>query len=68
MENKEIRKQILNKIIAYEKIIICRHVRPDGDCMGSTIGLREILRISFPDKKIYSIGYQTAEYLSFLSL
>ncbi len=68
MENKEIRKQILNKIIAYEKIIICRHVRPDGDCMGSTIGLREILRISFPDKNIYSIGYQTAEYLSFLSL
>ncbi len=68
MENKEIREQILNKIIAYEKIIICRHVRPDGDCMGSTIGLREMLRISFPNKKIYSIGYQTTEYLNFLSL
>ncbi|MFA6611482.1 MAG: bifunctional oligoribonuclease/PAP phosphatase NrnA [Bacilli bacterium] len=66
MENKEIRKQILEKIIAYDKIIICRHVRPDGDCMGSTLGLREILRESFPTKKIYSIGYQTADYLKFL--
>lgn len=68
MENKEIRKQILEKIIAFDKIIICRHVRPDGDCMGSTLGLREILRESFPEKKIYSIGYQTAEYLKFLPI
>ncbi|HKM29773.1 MAG TPA: bifunctional oligoribonuclease/PAP phosphatase NrnA [Bacilli bacterium] len=66
MENKEIRKEILAKIIAYDKIIICRHVRPDGDCLGSTIGLREILRESFPRKKIYSIGDQKADYLSFL--
>lgn len=66
MNNLEIKKQILEKIKEYSKIIICRHIRPDGDCMGSTIGLREILRASFPDKKIYSIGNQKAEYLKFL--
>ncbi len=66
MEKKEIKKQIINKIVEYDKIIICRHVRPDGDCMGSTLGLRAILRESFPNKKVYSIGYQTAEYLKFL--
>lgn len=68
MEKKEIKKQIINKIVEYDKIIICRHVRPDGDCMGSTLGLRAILRESFPNKKIYSIGYQTTEYLNFLPL
>lgn len=61
-----IKKQILDKIKAYDTIIIHRHVRPDGDCMGSVFGLRDILRTSFPEKRIFSVGDDQAEYLAFL--
>lgn len=40
----------------YEKIIIHRHVRPDLDAYGSQCGLGEILKFSFPEKKIYMVG------------
>ncbi len=61
-----IKQEILNKIKAYDTIIIHRHIRPDGDCMGSTLGLRSILRNSFPNKRILSAGYDTVKYLDFL--
>ncbi|MEC1374026.1 bifunctional oligoribonuclease/PAP phosphatase NrnA [Heyndrickxia oleronia] len=48
--------QILKTIKQYETIIVHRHVRPDPDAYGSQGGLVEILRTSFPDKKIYAVG------------
>jgi phosphoesterase RecJ-like protein len=60
------KQQILDAIKQFETIIIVRHIRPDGDCMGSTLGLREILRASFPTKRVFSIGQDKSEYLSFL--
>ena len=66
LEHLEIKKSILEKIKAYESIIIVRHVKPDGDCMGSTLGLRELLRASFPEKKVLSIGGSGADYLDFI--
>lgn len=65
-EYLKIKKVILEKIKKYNTIIIHRHIRPDGDCIGSALGLRNILRMSFPDKKIYSAGYDTVKYLDFL--
>jgi len=44
------------KVIAFEKIIILRHLRPDFDALGSQIGLKEVLKTNFPDKKIYVTG------------
>lgn len=35
----------------YDTIIIHRHLNPDGDAMGSQIGLKRVLQINFPDKK-----------------
>ena len=35
---------ILEKIKEYNKIIIFRHKRPDGDAVGSTMGLCTVLR------------------------
>ena len=61
-----ITKQIINKIEEYNKIIIVRHRRPDGDCLGASLGLRAILRESFPEKEIVSIGKDTSDYLKFL--
>lgn len=60
------KKDILEKIEAYETIIIVRHVQPDGDCIGSSLGLRDILRESYPNKKIYSFGKSEASYLEFV--
>lgn len=49
-------KSIFKKIKEYDTIIIHGHVRPDGDCWGSQIGLRDMLRASFPNKEIYAVG------------
>lgn len=48
---------ILQKIKAYDEIIIHRHQNPDPDALGSQLGLREILRTNFPDKQIYAVGF-----------
>lgn len=62
----DIKKQIYDKIIEYNTIIITRHIRPDGDCIGSSLGLRDIIRCSFPDKHVYSVGRTAGKYLDFL--
>lgn len=40
----------------YDVIVIHRHSNPDGDAMGSQIGLKRVLQVNFPDKKIYAVG------------
>ena len=44
----EIKKQILEKIKQYNKIVILRHVSPDPDAIGSQTGLGEIIRSTYP--------------------
>jgi len=56
---------ILDKILAYKKIIIHMHMRPDGDCYGAGFGLKQILKESFPEKDIYIVG-ETADYVKFI--
>ncbi len=56
---------ILKEVQAYNTIIIHRHSRPDGDAMGSQIGMKHILKENFPEKKIYMVGDE-AGYLSFM--
>ncbi|MEE0967846.1 MAG: bifunctional oligoribonuclease/PAP phosphatase NrnA, partial [Clostridia bacterium] len=46
--NEQIKLDILNKIKEYDRIVISRHIRPDGDAVGSTNGLYTILRDTFP--------------------
>lgn len=59
-------KIILDKIKAYDKILLFRHFRPDGDAIGSTKGLAGILRLTFPEKKIYLQNDDFSDYLAFL--
>ena len=40
----------------HDVIIIHRHSNPDGDAMGSQLGLKHVLQTNFPDKKIYAVG------------
>lgn len=39
-----------------ESIVIFGHTSPDGDCYGSTEGLKYALKEFYPDKKIYVSG------------
>lgn len=64
--NREIMQKILDKIKEYNRIIIFRHFRPDGDAMGSTMGLCEILRATYPEKEIYLQNDDFSDYLSFM--
>lgn len=64
--SENIKRVILDKIKEYKKIIIMRHIRPDGDAVGSTMGLKEILKASFPDKEILLINEDYSDYLSFM--
>jgi phosphoesterase RecJ-like protein len=50
------KQKILDEIKKYETIIIHRHVRPDPDAYGSQGGLAEILKASFPEKSIFTVG------------
>ncbi|MGI6714064.1 MAG: DHH family phosphoesterase [Bacilli bacterium] len=51
-----IQKAIYQKIKKASVITIFGHVRPDGDCYGSQIGLRDAIRATFPQKKVYAVG------------
>lgn len=64
--NEEIKKKILDKIESYNTIIVSRHIRPDGDAIGSTKGLVKILRDTYPDKKVYLVNEDYSSYLAFL--
>ncbi len=57
--------QILEAIKSYNTIIIHRHSRPDGDAMGSQIGLAQLIKDNFDGKKVYMVG-DTSSYLSFM--
>ncbi len=49
-------KEFLKKIKEYGTIIIHRHGRPDGDALGSQIGLKEAILATYPYKKVYAVG------------
>lgn len=54
--------EILEKIKQYNKIIIHRHIRPDGDCIGSQSGLKLAIKLNYPEKEVYAVGDIIPEY------
>ena len=64
--NLAVKQQILEKIKEYNRIFIFRHIRNDGDCVGSTKGLKRIIQLTWPEKEVYLIDEDTSEYLEFL--
>lgn len=55
-------KQIYKTIKKYNKIIIARHIGADPDALGSTLGLKEAILHTFPDKEVYVVGAPAARH------
>ena len=53
---------IFDAIKSSDRIIIHRHTNPDGDALGSQIGLAELIRTNFPEKTVYTVGDATTRY------
>lgn len=66
MLKKEKMLPILEKIRAYDRIMIFRHTIPDGDCVGASKGLKRMLQLSYPEKQVLIVDDAQAEYLSIL--
>ena len=64
--NTEIKRAIFDKIKEYNKIMIFRHIRKDGDCTGASKGLKEIIKFTYPEKEVYIIDSQHSDFLEFL--
>lgn len=55
-------KEIYKLIKKYDSIAIARHVGADIDALGSQLGLKEIIKESFPEKKVYAIGSYSSRF------
>ena len=54
--DRAVREQIFQCIADAQTVVLCRHVRPDGDAVGSTKGFAALLRAGFPDKRVLVIN------------
>lgn len=55
-------KEIFDVIKSYNNIVIARHVGVDPDAMASQVALKESIKLSFPEKKVYAIGNGTVKF------
>ncbi len=55
-------KKIFNEIKKYDKIVLARHIGPDPDALGSTLGLKEIIKSTFPKKQVYVVGNPASKF------
>ncbi|MBP5756454.1 MAG: bifunctional oligoribonuclease/PAP phosphatase NrnA [Spirochaetales bacterium] len=62
----KLKEAILEKIKSYDRIIIARHIRPDGDAIGSAHGLARIIKLSFPEKEVIVSDQDSSDFLAFL--
>ena len=55
-------ESIISLIEQYDTIIIHRHTKPDGDAIGSQVGLANLIRDNYPEKKVYIVGDEAGRY------
>ena len=55
-------QELLNEIKNHQTIIIHRHKNPDGDALGSQLGLKAILQENYPEKTVYIVGDSAGHY------
>lgn len=55
-------ERVLQEIEKYSTIVIHRHSCPDGDALGSQIGLKRLIEDNYPEKKAYIVGDEAKRY------
>ena len=58
-------EQICQELRSFDTIIIHRHSKPDGDALGSQIGLKHLLLENFPGKQVFAVGDE-ARFFGFM--
>ena len=55
-------EKVLEAVKQHDTVIIHRHARPDGDALGSQLGLAALIRENFPEKTVYTVGDGAGRY------
>ncbi len=67
LKGHEMFEKILSLIEKYDRIIIHRHKNPDGDALGSQLGLLHAIKDTYPHKEVYAVGDLTPRYAFMLT-
>jgi phosphoesterase RecJ-like protein len=60
-------EEIFESIKEYKKVIIFPHARPDGDCIGTSFGLKDIISTTWPEKEVRVAG-ETSVFTQFIDV
>lgn len=55
-------KEIYELIKKYDTIVLARHIGADIDALGSQLGLKEVIKETFPEKKVYAVGAYSSRF------
>ncbi len=55
-------EKVREYIEKFDTIIIHRHKNPDGDAIGSQVGLLHIIKENYPEKTVYAVGDKPGRY------
>ena len=55
-------EEIVRAIEAHDTIILHRHTTPDGDALGSQIGLKHLILENYPGKTVFTVGDAAMRY------
>lgn len=59
---RELYRKIFKIIKDYDEIVLARHIGPDPDAIASQIALRDSIKLTFPQKKVYAIGAGVSKF------
>ncbi len=58
---------IFAKVKDFKKIIIFPHARPDGDCIGTSFGLKNIIETTWPNKEVHVVG-ESSDFTKYIGV
>ena len=55
-------KKIYKEIKKYNTIVIARHIGVDPDALASQLALKESIKLTFPNKNVYTVGNGSSKF------